>query len=483
MKNQLDSTLGNFYSAPPDGRLPLAFESNRLRQACEDGTLPEYLSKVGRLLASLHKIGGLFMVSDIDDFMGTTDYTTWVEPISSYVCNGFVAEHALQAEEFHVNIPPGLYHIKRPHQLDPLSPLGPSGYATGWGVPRSREWHRVIQLQGLAYAPFSGGDVQQTPQKLREERAATWLLLFDHSHPCFDIVKRTFRLHILCSPRQDLANPYLGSWEPFHIAWYRILWAEKKMSSVWKSGSLYRTDHVVEQNSFTFAVFPGDFVRVRYTRANMVRSYWTTLILSAPYYARTEYDGCYPFIAVLLSVRDALRTAVTSWQEIDKCLSEMLVDDEDTVLNPDNSDRLLFDDNTFSRSRRYFWAINMLGTFRGYIRDSIVQWKYWWVAWENVVRGCEKEQWERAKAREQTDLEGRPFITTRLTRDGQPYSAEVVDDILPKIESQIAELEHLESRFQGYLERMEKLRDGVSTIFAVMRNLTYAPLPSSVYSI
>ena len=44
-------------------------------------------------------------------------------------------------------------------------------------------------------------------------------------------------------------------------------------------------------------------------------------------------------------------------------------------MQPNEHDNLLFDDGAFSRSRRYFWAIDCLSEFDVSISDNITQWE------------------------------------------------------------------------------------------------------------
>lgn len=54
---------------------------------------------------------------------------------------------------------------------------------------------------------------------------------------------------------------------------------------------------------------------------------------------------------------------------------EFILDKEDSLMNPQEHDRLLFDDGAFSRSRLYFWAIDCLSEFELSITENIKQWK------------------------------------------------------------------------------------------------------------
>jgi hypothetical protein len=52
-----------------------------------------------------------------------------------------------------------------------------------------------------------------------------------------------------------------------------------------------------------------------------------------------------------------------------------LLDEGDTLFHPELHDRLLWEDDTFSRVRKYAWAIDCLTEFERSIKDNIHQWK------------------------------------------------------------------------------------------------------------
>lgn len=54
---------------------------------------------------------------------------------------------------------------------------------------------------------------------------------------------------------------------------------------------------------------------------------------------------------------------------------EYILDSGDSIMQPTRHDNLLFDDGSFSRSRRYFWAIDCLAEFDLSITDNITQWE------------------------------------------------------------------------------------------------------------
>ena len=54
---------------------------------------------------------------------------------------------------------------------------------------------------------------------------------------------------------------------------------------------------------------------------------------------------------------------------------DYILDSGDVLMKPAEHDNLLFDDGAFSRSRRYFWAIDCLSEFELSITDNITQWE------------------------------------------------------------------------------------------------------------
>ena len=54
---------------------------------------------------------------------------------------------------------------------------------------------------------------------------------------------------------------------------------------------------------------------------------------------------------------------------------DFVLDGGDALMKPTEHDNLLFDDGAFSRSRKYFWAIDCLSEFELSISDNITQWE------------------------------------------------------------------------------------------------------------
>lgn len=70
----------------------------------------------------------------------------------------------------------------------------------------------------------------------------------------------------------------------------------------------------------------------------------------------------------------SIRIVVQRWDKISEYFT-WLLGHRDTLSDPDAHDSLLFDDDSFTRSRRYFWAINYLAELDTSIAENIVQLK------------------------------------------------------------------------------------------------------------
>ena len=66
---------------------------------------------------------------------------------------------------------------------------------------------------------------------------------------------------------------------------------------------------------------------------------------------------------------------------------DYILDSGDFLMKPAEHDNLLFDDGAFSRSRRYFWAIDCLSEFELSITDNINQWELYKAARVSSTQG------------------------------------------------------------------------------------------------
>jgi hypothetical protein len=71
-------------------------------------------------------------------------------------------------------------------------------------------------------------------------------------------------------------------------------------------------------------------------------------------------------------VHGSLLPVISRWEEI-ACYFDSLLVEKKGVLNPTYHDSLLTDDSSFTRSKKYFWAIEFLKEAESSISDNIDQ--------------------------------------------------------------------------------------------------------------
>lgn len=118
-----------------------------------------------------------------------------------------------------------------------------------------------------------------------------------------------------------------------------------------------------------------------------------------------------------------------SWREIRSHL-EYILDERATIMNPTDHDKLLWDDENFSRSRKYFWAMDALTEFLRSISVNIQEW----------------ESFQSAKIK--------PYADAKMIDDRHL-------DYLENIEVKILGIKNIRSYFASQLEATRALRDGV----------------------
>lgn len=115
--------------------------------------------------------------------------------------------------------------------------------------------------------------------------------------------------------------------------------------------------------------------------------YWTALLLRPETfnrYRRRSFKVTEPSVAGKNMpadiVNDILDLVFLKWQEIAARL-DLLNDDKHLLLDREAHDRLLFDDDSFSRSRKYFWMINFLAECNSLISETIEEAKLYMQEW------------------------------------------------------------------------------------------------------
>lgn len=173
----------------------------------------------------------------------------------------------------------------------------------------------------------------------------------------------------------------------------------------------------------------------------MTRPHWTMLVL-APGGFFDENNHSFPTVALpkgraqalghclgrltragaeLNLIAQGLARISERWTDFQNFFNYIL-DDEDSLMQPPNHDNLLFDDGSFSRSRRYFWAINCLSEFDNAITDNITQWELYKAALPILENELDNIQYGNAERQcrvlqNQREYFRQKLASTRALRD------------------------------------------------------------------
>jgi hypothetical protein len=179
-------------------------------------------------------------------------------------------------------------------------------------------------------------------------------------------------------------------------------------------------------------------------------------------------------LAELLCISYGLANIIRKWTSLDDYLQGLLVVD---FMEPKTYSKLLFDDESFGRSRKYFWAIGCLSEFDITIADNIKQWDMYREARIDPLLQMEKLEEEFLNANLET-----PPIKPHVypAEDGGPHTGQ---EIIEKFKKLVKENERhreslvgLQHGFKLKLETVKSLRDGVSQLF--LFSTTCSPLPA-----
>ncbi len=191
--------------------------------------------------------------------------------------------------------------------------------------------------------------------------------------------------------------------------------------------------------------------------------YWTMLLLSpSGLISETEIKSHENSISrhVKLSAEVAfiiiaLKEVVKRWTDLDTYISGLLAED---FIDSENFIELLFDDESFSRSKLYFWLISCLNEFDASIGDNIKQWE--------LFRLARLNPYLPSDAKLQRDGSGKPPASSS-DQTGHTMGPEIMAEIevLDKQAEDLREsLENLRSGFQNKLGTVGILRSGVSCV-------------------
>jgi hypothetical protein len=97
---------------------------------------------------------------------------------------------------------------------------------------------------------------------------------------------------------------------------------------------------------------------------------------------------------LLQLVKDILYVVIevgVRWTGINNHLMELLTE-EATFLEKDRFVKLLFEDDTYSRSRKYFWVLGCLRDFENAMKDTATKWKVFKETYMDPYKESKKEE-------------------------------------------------------------------------------------------
>jgi hypothetical protein len=109
-------------------------------------------------------------------------------------------------------------------------------------------------------------------------------------------------------------------------------------------------------------------------------SHWTVLLLCRTWLLAGNDFGAalnffsrslYIFMADIIVI--TMKSALRGWQSLHKQIGTILGTGEE-IFDMEGHDELMFDDELFTRSRRYFWVINCIQVSDNFIRTNIETW-------------------------------------------------------------------------------------------------------------
>ncbi|KAL8648668.1 MAG: hypothetical protein Q9210_004849 [Variospora velana] len=285
--------------------------------------------------------------------------------------------------------------------------------------PRDAPWSRLILYQGMT----TGGSIKREFDATLVDpvpyfkRAGTSTGLWNHIFS-----------HLQLKRRSTTSNPYANSRQGFHTTFYDI--RETKhldVKELWKHDEA--TNH----------------------RFEMTRPHWTMLVL-APAGFFDEHNGSFPIMSLpkgraqalghclgrltragaeLNLIAQGLARISERWTDF-QSFFDYILDDGDSLMQPADHDNLLFDDGSFSRSRRYFWAINCLSEFETAITDNIAQWELYKAALPVLDNDLDNVQYRHAEReccvlQNQREYFRQKLVATKALRDALFNASAVIE--------------------------------------------------------
>lgn len=164
-------------------------------------------------------------------------------------------------------------------------------------------------------------------------------------------------------------------------------------------------------------------------------------------------------IAEVDVIRIALGKVVERWMKLNMHLEALLAE---KFMIPEDYVKLLFDDENFTRSRKYFWAIGCLSEFITSISDNKTQWDLYRAARVDPILQLPNAAALFNAAKIKNINEDDPWNTENQSED---YEYEKYKSIVFKTQVYADTLADIKASFKAKLEQVKALRDGVRFLF------------------
>ncbi|KAL9023890.1 MAG: hypothetical protein Q9196_006898 [Gyalolechia fulgens] len=406
----MEKYLGHCANMPDDGRLPLSFDWTVNYVAPGIGRFGDVLAEAQRLEALCTfdadlraQPGNDFLIADFDSSNRSRIYRVGQEAIG---------EELMVSSE----------------------------------SPRDAPWSRLIVYQGMTTGnsikrEFDSAFTNPIPYFKRSDNSTgLWNHLFSHLQ-----LKR----------RSATANPYVTGRQGFHTTFYDIRETKDlEAKELWRHGPLY--DHPLgwHLRKCAYTLYcPVPFNEEGDTdhKFEMTKPHWTMLVL-APGGFFDEHNTSFPTRSLprgraqalghclgrltragaeMNLIAQGLARISERWAEF-QSFFDYILDGGDSLMHPTDHDNLLFDDGSFSRSRRYFWAIDCLSEFEISISDNINQWELYKAALPILDNDLDNIQYKNAERQcrvlqNQREYFRQKLASTRALRDALFNASAVIE--------------------------------------------------------
>jgi hypothetical protein len=164
-----------------------------------------------------------------------------------------------------------------------------------------------------------------------------------------------------------------------------------------------------------------------------MNNYWSAVVFRRPSWKSNTsmLPIWHAQLQVLSNSNEALNCIINDSTKIVDHIGYLLDIKNEVLLDPDRHDELLFDDEAFSRSRTYWWTLNMLTAMHQSLTETLA---------------VHQEMWDTV-------------IEPLMPMDDWPLGA---PEIVRKDKTLVKELTKLQDRITQQHKRAEALRSGVS---------------------